>query len=326
MQTSQDKTSHCTNTGQESRGQVFVYGRRSLKRGKFLRATSFVVNGMLVFVLAWFGGCGGFVGSGSGNGSGGNSITGTVVDYATKTPVAGAVVVLEQADGSGTDRVILSTISASNGTFGLNTSSSGVYDVVADATVTPASGPTVTYAATVTFGVPGNASLDQIPLVPEFGSATPTGFPTLISARVSSVGTITGSPVIVDVNLSALQAVSPTVGSVNQLTIPAFAGSTTSVTTAQTLSFCPTGSACASYSLLIPSGHFSMGSFSASGTQYSLSVQQLPNVNYTVEGKAFIPTAPLSPTCTPAIESVAIVLVNGTLSSSNPDMVFTSCF
>ncbi len=40
----------------------------------------FVATGMLVFVLAWSEGCGGFVGSGSGNGSGGNSITGTVVD------------------------------------------------------------------------------------------------------------------------------------------------------------------------------------------------------------------------------------------------------
>ena len=303
-----------------------MYGRRSLKRGKFHRATTFVVTGMLVFVLAWFEGCGGFVGSSGGNGSGGNSITGTVVDYATRTPVAGAVVVLEQADGSGTDRVISSTISASNGTFSLNTSTSGVYDVVADATVKPASGPTVTYAATVTFGVPGNATLNQIPLVPEFGSATPTGFPTAISATVSSVGTIMGSPVQVDVNLSALQSVSPTVGSVTQLTIPAFAGSTSSVTTVQTLSSCPTGSACASYSLLIPSGHFSMGSFSASGTQYSLSVQQLPNVNYTVEGKASIHAAPLSPTCTPPIESMAIVLVNGNLSSSNPNMAFTSCF
>src|SRR5882672_7075723 len=117
----------------------------------------FVATGMLVFVLAWFEGCGGFVGSGSGNGSGGNSITVTVVDYATRTPVAGAVVVLEQADGSGTDRVISSTTSASNGTFSLSTSSSGVYDVVADATVKPASGPTVTYAATVTFGVPGRS-------------------------------------------------------------------------------------------------------------------------------------------------------------------------
>src|SRR6266576_750330 len=274
-------------------------GGAPLKRGKLHRATTLVVTGMLVFVLAWFEGCGGFVVSGSGNGSGGNSITGTVVDYATRTPAAGAVVVLEQADGSGTDRVISSTTSASNGTFNLNSSSSGIYDVVADATVKPASGPTVTYAATVTFGVPGNASLNQIPLVPEFGSATPTGFPTAIFA---------------------------TVGSVNQLSIPAFAGSTTSVTTVQTLSSCPTGSACASYSLLIPSGHFSRGSFNASGTQYSLSVQQLPNVKYTVEGKAFIHTAPLSPTCTPAIESMAIVLVNGNLSSSNPNIAFTSCF
>jgi hypothetical protein len=294
-----------------------------VEHGKFYRATAFVVTGMLVFALAWFEGCGGYVVSGSG--SGGNSITGSVVDYATKTPLAGAVVVLEQVDGSGTDRVILTTTTASNGTFAFHSAATGTYDVVADATVTAASGPPVTYAATVTFGVPVNASLNQIPLVPEFGSATPTGSPTPISATVSSVGNTMQSPVQVDVNLSALQSVSPAVGSVNQLTIPAFAGSTARITTVQTLSFCATGSACASYSLLIPSGNFSVGSFSASGTQYNLSVQQLPNVNYTVEGKASVHTAPLSPTCTPAIESTAIVLVNGSLSSANPDLVFTSC-
>jgi hypothetical protein len=294
-----------------------------VESGKFYRATTIVVTGMLVFVLAWLEGCGGYVVGGSG--SGGNSITGTVVDYVTKAPLAGAVIVLEQVDGSGIDRVVSSTTSASNGTFVFHSSSTGTFDVVADATVTPASGLTVTYAATVTFGVPANATLNQIPLVPEFGSATPTGSPTPISATVSSVGNSMQTPVQVDVNLSALQSVSPAVGSVTQLTIPAFAGSTASITTVQTLSLCTTGSACAIYSLLVPSGNFSVGSFNASGTQYNLAVQQLPNVNYTMEGKASVHTAPLAPTCIPSIESTAIVLVNGSLSSANPDLVFTSC-
>ena len=168
-----------------------------MKEGEFFRGSTLVVMGMLVFVLAWFTGCGVLVVIG------GSPITGTVVDAVTKLPVPGALVVLEQADSSGADRIVASTISASNGSFGLDPPSPGIFDVVADATVLLSSGTTVTYAATVTFGVPANANLSQIPLVPEFGSATPNGFPATISATVFSSGPL-GVPSEVDVKLSAL--------------------------------------------------------------------------------------------------------------------------
>src|ERR1700674_4898249 len=129
-------------------GQFLRTEGAPLENGKFYRVPAMVVLGMLVFSLAWVEGCGGILGSGSG---GNFSLTGTVVDSTVmKTPVPGALVVLEQPDSAGIDRVVASTVSASNGTFGFRPSAAGTYDVVADATVTT-SGTTMTYAATVTF-------------------------------------------------------------------------------------------------------------------------------------------------------------------------------
>jgi hypothetical protein len=292
-----------------------------VKHGKFHRATTFVVTGMFVFVLAWTEGCGGYVTRG---GSGGNAIAGTVVDDQTMNPVAGAVVLLEQVDGSGIDRVISSTTSGSTGSFSFNPSS-GVYDVVADSTATSATGAIVTYAATVTFGVPAGASLNQIPLVPEFGNTSPTGIPATIFGAVSSSGNSVSFQNKVDVQLSALQFVSPVVGSVSQLTIPVFGTSTTSITTVTGTS-CMNGTTCANYTLLVPEGDISVGVFSASGTLYTKSTQQhTQGVIYAVEGKASFPTAPLSPDCTPSSASSSVTVSSGTLGVGNPNLTFTGC-
>ena len=288
-----------------------------MEEGKFFRATTLVVIAMLVFILASIEGCGAliaFVGP---------PITGTVVDAGTKLPVAGALVVLEQADASGTDRIVASTTSASDGTFSLDPPSPGNFDVVADATVQFPSGLISTYAATVTFGVPANSKLTQIPLVPQFGGATPNGTPVAVSAIVFSSG-----PGIVqrevDVTLSALQSVSPAVGSVNQVTIPALGDSTTSITTLPDPS-CASGTACANYHLLIPSGNFSAGTFSGSGTHYNLLLQQPGDVNYTVEGRASVHGAALSSDCMPSSMSAEISIVSGLLTSGSPDLSFSGC-
>jgi hypothetical protein len=293
-----------------------------VKRERFCRATTFVVITLLVFILAGFAGCGGIVVGGNGNKA--LSITGVVVDDATTLPISGALVVLEQPDASGIDRIISSTTSASNGSFTLIPSASGLYDVVADASVKSASGTIVTYAATVTFGVPANTSLNQIPLEPEFGNATPDGIPATILGTVSTSGTNMVFLSQVDINLSALQSVSPAIGSVVQFTIPAFAGSTASVTT-MTNGTCSNGTTCANYSILVPEGFFSFGRFSASGTQYNLAVQQINPVKYTVEASAFFHLAGLSPDCTPPNEFSAIVVGNGTVAAGNPNFGFTGC-
>ena len=292
-----------------------------LENGKFYRVPAFVVLGVLVISLAWFEGCGGLLGSGSG---GNSTLTGTLVDSKTNRPVPGALVVLEQADATGaTDRIVLSTVSAADGTFGFKPSPSGTYDVVADATVTPTAGSSVTYAATVTYGIPATASLGQIPLVSVSGSSTSTGGPVTLTNQISSSRTA-GSPDPVDVTLSALQSVSPAVGLITQITIPVFAGSTPTITTSGSISSCPNGTDCATYSLLVPAGDFSFGNFSSSGTRYSLATQQ-SQVSYAVEGKAFVVNAPLSETCTPPAISSTILITNGTPGLANPDIAFTGC-
>jgi hypothetical protein len=290
-----------------------------LENGKFYRVPTLVILATLVFSMAWVEGCGGILGSGS---SGSGTLTGTVVDSTStmKTPVSGALVVLEQTDSTGIDRVVASTVSASDGTFGFKPSASGTYDVIADASVTT-SGTKVTYAATVTFGVPAAANLGQIPLVPVTGTSINPGDPVTLFNQVSSSRSA-GTPDAVDVTLSALQSAS--VGSITAITIPVFPGSISAITTATSNSCPTTGTACAPYTLLVPSGNFSFGTFSASGTHYTPPAQQSP-ASYTVEGKAFVHSAPASPTCTSPTMSSTIVITNGTPGPANPDLSFTGC-
>ena len=288
-----------------------------MENGKFFRVPTLLVLGMFAIILAWVEGCGGILGSGSGSAG---TLTGTVVDSSTKSPVPGALVKLEQADSTGaTDRIVLSTVSAADGTFGFKPSASGTYDVVADATVTPTAGPSVTYAATVTYGVPATASLGQIPLVSVTGSSTNPGTPVTLSNQVSSSSTTLGFGVPIDVTLSALQTVSPQVGLIAEITIPVFTPSTPSITTGPNspTSPCPSGTDCASYSVLVPAGNFSFGTFSASGTQYTLSTQQ-SQVTYIVEGKASL-------SCTTSTMSSTIVITNGAPAPANPNLAFTGC-
>jgi hypothetical protein len=290
-----------------------------LENGKYHRVPTIVILGMLVLSLAWVEGCGGILGSGSG---GNFSLTGTVVDSTMiKNPVPGALVVLEQPDSAGIDRVVASTVSASNGTFGFRPSAAGTYDVVADATVTT-SGTTTTYAATVTFGVPATASLGQIPLVSVPGNSTAPGGPVTLSSTVTSSSSSL-NPDPVDVTLSAQQSAS--VGSLTEITIPVFAGSITAITTGANVASCPTGTACATYTLLVPAGNYSFGTFNSSGTRYTPPAQQSP-ASYTVEGKAFVHTAPLSPTCNPSTVSSTFIITNGTPGTPSPsDLAFTGC-
>jgi hypothetical protein len=290
-----------------------------LENGKFYRVPTFVILATLAFIIAWVEGCGGILGSGSG---GNFSLTGTVVDSTMmKNPVPGALVVLEQPDSAGIDRVVASTVSASNGTFGFSPSAAGTYDVVADATVTT-SGTTTTYAATVTFGVPATASLGQIPLVSVPGNSTAPGGPVTLSSTVTSSSS-SMNPDPVDVTLSAQQSAS--VGSLTEITIPVFAGSNTAVTTGASVASCPTGTACITYSLLVPAGNYSFGTFNSSGTRYTPPAQQSP-ASYTVEGKAFHVNTPTFPTCNPSTVSSTFSITNGNPGTPSPsDIQFPGC-
>ena len=155
--------------------------------------------------------------------AGAGSISGTVFDHSTGQPVGAAVVLLEQRDAGGIDRVAKSTTTAPDGSFIAGNLPTGKYDVVIAASVKSDSGATVTYATTVTFGVPTTTALDRIPLVPEYGDSMPNAPPAEIAAMVTTAGA-GGVPAPAEIKLSALQATAPENGSSFQLTIPTLAG------------------------------------------------------------------------------------------------------
>jgi hypothetical protein len=210
-----------------------------------------------------------------------------VVDHSTGQPVGGAIVLLEQRDAGGIDRAVKSTTTAADGSFIAGDLTAGNYDVVIAASVPSDLGATVTYAATVTFGVPANAALDRIPLVPEYGASTPNAPPAEIAAIVTTAGA-GGVPTAAEIKLSALEG---------QITIPAFAGSSDPVT----------------------------GTYSPAGTSYTIPPQSPQEVVYLVEGKAFLAGSAGTPDCAPSTETAGPAVPRGTLASHITNLAFTGC-
>ncbi|HYY72519.1 MAG TPA: hypothetical protein VE778_02890 [Candidatus Bathyarchaeia archaeon] len=278
-----------------------------------------------------------------------DTISGTLVDHSTNLPVSGAIVALEQLEINGVlvpasqpvtgaivalqqlgvvvpgqpgttmiDRVVATTTSGPDGSFmftGLQPGS--FFDVVAGASVTLPSGVTQTYAMTVTTTVPVGSDLGQIPLVPEFGDSAYSGSPAETSARVTT-STSSGTATTADIKLSALQ------GFMVQFTIPPFAGSTPQVTTAPAVN-CPSGTACANYTLLTPASSFVLGTFNPGGTNYTIPTLTGPQeVIINIEGRAFLPGTTV-PDCNPSRQTAGPVVLQGTIATKIPNLDFTGC-
>lgn len=216
-----------------------------------------------------------------------NSISGKVVDSnSTPNPIANAVVLLEQPDSSGIDRVIDAGLSASDGTFIFcplpSGNNSGKFDVVVDATTTAALVTTV-YGATVALNVPVGTALGNIPLVYEgTGTALTTPWAT-ITGQVTSAGS--GGATVADITLSSLQAATAG-GSTVLVTVPVFNASaqpptvTTSGTPTPSAPPCPSGTDCSNYSLMVPSGNPQVGAFSSGSITYT--APAAPPVTYSL--------------------------------------------
>jgi hypothetical protein len=250
-------------------------------------------------------------------------ISGTVVDHATGNPVGGANVVIEQPDSNGIDRIVGSTTTDPNGSFDFSGFPMGMFDVVADASVTSPGGATSTYGATVVFHVPSNASLGKVPLVPEFGDSIPTGQPVHVDAVVATSSATAMLPEV-DIKLSALQTASRDDGTFLSVSIPVFNGSTPEVTTTAAQS-CPSGTSCSNYSLLVPSASPITGTFQAGGVTYSFPASNPAEVLFVVEGRAFVRISGNAPDCSPSSQSSGPVVPRGTLPTVIPNLAFTSC-
>lgn len=205
------------------------------------------------------------------------SISGTVMDSATKQPVVGGntVVALEQKDVNGVDRVIMETLAGANGAFVFCPVPAGTYDVVVTAINGVERG--TDYAATVITGVqPGN-SLGNVPL-------TAAGAPAMISGQIT---TSTGSAgTVADLSVSALQQIMENGGNVMITTpLPLIPAATDTVSTAPGAG-CPANTDCVNYTLAVPAANPSVGAFVTTGNQTPAAPAPAP-VNYTVDANAF---------------------------------------
>lgn len=249
-----------------------------------------------------------------------NALTGTVVDGSNSNPIPGALVLLEQPDTHSIDRVVNAGVTDANGLFNFCPLTPGNYDVVVAATVNGTLTTTV-YGATIGFNVPTGTALGKIPLVSEgTGTALTTPWAT-IAGQVTSAGSSGATEQ--DITLYALQDATPTGGSLVHVTVPVFSAGAQPPTVLTTDSpvpatpACPLGTDCFNYSLVVPSGNPSVGTFSsgaityaapAAGTvNYSLFAESVDNPACTasVPSPALIPGITVTPAATTTVSTVA---------------------
>jgi uncharacterized protein DUF4382 len=216
-------------------------------------------------------------------------ISGQIVDSVTMQPIAGAVVTLQSADKSGTDRIAMQEVTDANGHFGFCPLPSGaMFDVVTDALT--ASG--TAYDVTVVLNVPGGTSLGAVPLVAEIAATAgaSTG-PGTIKGTISAINGTVGASI--DATVSALQSVTVS-GTMHTFTVPLFTGSSADVmVTSSTMptsgTTCPTGAFCGNYTLVVPASNPTVGTFSAGKT--TITSPAPSPVPYSVEADATNPTS-----------------------------------
>jgi Domain of unknown function (DUF4382) len=220
------------------------------------------------------------------------SISGTVLDGATKQPVVGGntVVALEQRDSHNVDRVIMETVAGANGAFVFCPVPAGMYDIV----VTAINGAGTAYAATVITGVqPGN-SLGNVPLT---AAALPASLKGQITTSTGSAATS------VDLDLSALQPI--TVNATNVLIttpLPQLPAATATLMT--TPGTCPANTDCVSFTLAVPAANPSVGAFLTTGNQ-TPAPPLSGTVNYTLDASAFVPGSAGVADCNPASQQTS---------------------
>lgn len=243
------------------------------------------------------------------------SINGKVLDQTTGNPVNGQVMVaIEQKDATGVDRVVMATMTASDGTFVFCPIPTGSYDVV----VVGMSTAGVAYQPAMVTGVSNGQTVGTISLTAGPGTTTST---VQLTGGVSSQ-TSANQGTVADVLVSALESANSTT-----FTIPLLPTATQSAPSLAletgTGSSCAAGTDCASYTLVLPAGGPYVGAYAASGASLT---QAAPLATYTVDGLAFVPQSGGTPDCSPSEQktnSYALSVGGATLSVQ--PLAFTSC-
>src|SRR5437879_10461076 len=140
------------------------------------------------------------------------------VDSATSQSIAWAIVTLQFAEKSGTDRIVMQQLTDPAGHFSFCPLAVGaVFDVVSDALT--ASG--TAYNGTVVLNVPGGTNLGAVPLVAETpATAGASTGPGTIQGTITAIQGTTEATI--DADVSGLQSVTGASTS-NRFTVPLIA-------------------------------------------------------------------------------------------------------
>lgn len=231
-----------------------------------------------------------------------SGISGQIVDSLTQLPIGGKILVaVEQADSTGTDRIVMEAAADASGKFRFCPLPPGPFDIVAVA-VGPNNLP---YNATTILHVPNGTSLGIVPLIAETGALAPATLQGFVTA------TNAGAPAQIDVSLSALQMITLSGGVTRGLNIPleTIAATATSPEVDSTSPIfvsaatnCPAGSPansnCAQYTLVVPASNPNVGVFSSGSVSYT--APAAGDVLFTVDAIAAKPASGGIPSCSPS--------------------------
>jgi hypothetical protein len=257
-----------------------------------------------------------------------SSINGKVLDHATGNPAlsgqvvgtgnppgSGQVVVaLEQKDASGVDRIVMSTLAASDGSFVFCPVPSGTYDVV----ILGADAQGTAYQPSIITGVSNGQTVGTVDLYSGPGTTTST---VQLSGGVTSQ-TGTSQATVADVSLSALETVGSATYTIPLLPNAQQTSASVSLETAAS-STCAAGTDCATFNLVLPAGGPYIGAYSASGASLA---QSAPLATYIVDGLAFVPSSGGTADCTPSEQKTTPYAVSaGGATLTIQPLAFTQC-
>lgn len=245
------------------------------------------------------------------------SINGKVLDKTTGNPVTGTVLVaLEQKDTTGVDRIVMSTLAGTDGTFVFCPIPTGTYDVV----IIGVRSDGVAYQPSIVTSVANGQTTGSVNL---YASSVGTNGSVMFTGVVTSQNS-SSSGTVADVQLSALQSV----GATNPLTytIPLLPtaqqpSATLAVETAQSSS-CASGVDCVNYTMTLPAGGPYVGAYSTSGISLTQSAQLAA---YMIDGMAFVPSSGGATNCNPSELKSQTYALSNNFSLSVGTLAFTQC-
>ncbi len=212
----------------------------------------------------------------------------TLSDATTQARIGSsdAIVAFEQPDAAGVDRIIAQAQTDGGGAATLYVPD-GTFDIVADGTA-PNGASSIIYSPLAVTGFDSTISTSASLFLPQAGTATPASINGTITAQTTGLAP--------DVRFTALQSGTFNGTTSSQFTIPLLGTSSASTTgTLGSGGGCPTGLACASYTLFVPGQPLYLRPFAGTTTTVSSSAN-----SYTVDSVALVQAGAGATNCAPS--------------------------